>query len=646
MDEQSSAGQILFSAYRRTETGRLSNLHKKEIRLDLIAPEDDAILAQEGLTELRQVRILRLSSRAVEQGAFLTYDDLVHLLSTSLSTVRRDVRALQRRGLSVPVYRRRGRRTGILVISIFLASLFSSQAQAQLSGVFGSVGFDYEYETQKSESASTSRQLFLHQYNLGVDGRILDPRLAIFSLSSSFSSSLLGQENSRASSFSGTLSLLQAAPYGLTLRAGRSFGSGGSDTEGSTIGANLRITKPDWPQGSIDFDRTTVESRGDSRTDTSITTGGARFSHRLWSTMFDGELGFQSVADQIADRVQDRYFGRLNGTRAWSPTTTLRSVNDAFLQGNQLGLGSSYSLENRPDPTLSRTLGISYRSNRAGDETDNSLNMTGAISKTFVPYAWLQANTFTSAVAQKTFGAEDNSVGFAWSGGSSTVVSYFQPATLLTDYALAVSYQSEPGRPSTTQQAHLGAISRTLEPLRLSGDYYFGYQTGLTRGTRQFIVGRAETILTPGFSMRSFADFLTENTTSSDSDGSSNENTVANIGAGASYRPLFNLNLDLAGSVQQNFSRENSGTNMRLNLLVGYLIPISGTPTLDINGTWERSTVADDSRLEVRSRLNYRLGQATMALEYRFERRTTLNSSGLTNVIRLTFTRPFRISFY
>ena len=85
---------------------------------------------------------------------------------------------------------------------------------------------------------------------------------------------------------------------------------------------------------------------------------------------------------------------------------------------------------------------------------------------------------------------------------------------------------------------------------------------------------------------------------------------------------------------------------MRVNLLVGYLIPISGTPTLDINGTWERSTVADDSRLEVRSRLHYRLGQATMALEYRFERRTTLNSSGLTNVIRLTFTRPFRISFY
>ena len=646
MDEQSSAGQILFSAYRRTETGRLSNLHKKEIRLDLIAPQDDAILAQEGLTELRQVRILRLSSRAVEQGAFLTYDDLVHLLSTSLSTVRRDVRALQRRGLSVPVYRRRGRRTGILVIPIFLASLFSSQAQAQLSGVFGSVGFDYEYENQQSESASTSRQLFLHQYNLGVDGRILDPRLAIFSLSGGFNSSLLGEQNSRASSFSGTLSLLQAAPYGLTLRAGKSFGSGGSDTEGSTIGANLRITKPDWPQGSIDFDRTTIESRGDSRTDTSITTGGARFSHRLWSTMFDGELGFQSVADQIADRVQDRYLGRLNGTLAWSPTTTLRSVNDAFLQGNQLGMGSSYSLENRPDPTLSRTLGISYRSNRAGDETDHSLNMTGAISKTFVPYAWLQANTFTSAVAQKTFGAEDNSVGFAWSGGSSTVVSYFQPATLLTDYALAVSYESASGRPSTTQQAHFGAISRTLEPVRLSGDYYFGYQTGLTRGTRQFIVGRAETTLTPGFSMRSFADFLTENTTSSDSEGSSNERKVANIGAGASYRPLFNLNVDLAGSVQRNFSRENSGTNMRVNLLVGYLIPISGTPTLDINGTWERSTVADDSRLEVRSRLHYRLGQATMALEYRFERRTTLNSSGLTNVIRLTFTRPFRISFY
>src|SRR3989338_112901 len=118
METQTSEGQILVSAYRRGEGGRVSNLKKKEIHLDLIAPEDESILALQGLTALRQERIVRLSSRAVEQGAVLTYDDLVHLLSTSLSTVRRDVRALQRGGFSVPVYRRRGRRAGVLVILI------------------------------------------------------------------------------------------------------------------------------------------------------------------------------------------------------------------------------------------------------------------------------------------------------------------------------------------------------------------------------------------------------------------------------------------------------------------------------------------------------------------------------------------------
>ena len=84
---------------------------------------------------------------------------------------------------------------------------------------------------------------------------------------------------------------------------------------------------------------------------------------------------------------------------------------------------------------------------------------------------------------------------------------------------------------------------------------------------------------------------------------------------------------------------------MRLNLLVGYLMPIPGTPTLDISSIWERATVTDDSRLEIKSRLNYRVGQATLGLEYRFERRTALESIGVTNNVRITLTRPFTITF-
>lgn len=634
-------GQITFSAYRITEAGRVSNLQKKNIRLDLIAPEDEMILAQRGLTALRQARILRLLNRASEQGAVLTYDNLVHLLCTSLSTVKRDVRTLQRMGFSVPVHRRRGRRAGVLLFPILVIILCSGEARAQLSSVFGTIGFDYQFENQRSENISSSRQVFLHQYNLGLDGRILDPRLATFSLSGAFNSSLLGGDNTRATSLSGVVSLLQQAPYGLTLRAGRSFSTGATDTESNTLGANLRITRPQWPQFYIDFDRVTIASHGDSRVENSITTGKLRLSHRFWSTMVDGEIGVQSIADQINDSSQDRYFARLNNTVNWSPTTTLRSVNDAFLQGNQLGLSSSYFLENRPDPTLSRTAGISYRSDKAGDENSHFLDLTGAISKTFVPYNWLQTNFFTSAIGRKRFGG-DRAAGVAWSGGTNSTLSYFRPVSLLASYALAVSYETNVGQPATTQQVHFGAVSQTLEPVRLSGDYFLGLQTGLTHGSRHFVTGKADVAFTPQLSFRSFADFLTEDIQSEDVP---TNRKIATLGAGASYRPLMNLALDLAGAVQWTDSADDSGMTTRATLRATYLIAAPGSPTFDVTGIWERATANDDNRFEINSRLSYRLGQTIVTLEHRLQRRQTLGSTGINNAIHFNLSRPFRFGF-
>jgi hypothetical protein len=642
MDEELKAeGQITFSAYRLTPGGRVSNLQKKNIRLELIAPDDEAILSERGLTALRRARILRLLSRAVEQDSVLTYDNLVHLLCTSLSTVKRDIRILQRMGFSVPIHRRKGRRAGVLFFPILIVILWSADGHAQLSSVFGTIGFDYQFENQRSETTSTSRQLFLQQYNVGIDGRILDPRLATFSFSGAFNSSFLRDENSKATAFSGILSLLQEAPYGLTLRAGRSFSAGETDTESNSLGANLRLTWPEWPQVYMDFDRVTILTHGDSRADDSITTGKLRFSHRFWSTMVDGEIGVQSFADRINDTSQDRYFARLNNTVNWNPTTTLRSVNDAFLQGNQLGLGSSYFLENRPDPTLSRTLGVSYRSNKAGDEDDHSLNLTGAISKTYAPYTWLQANFFTSAIGQKRFGTED-AAGVAWSGGSSSTMSYFRPVWLLADYALAVSYETTVGQPATTQQIHFGAISQTLEPVRLSGDYFLGLQTGLTQGTRQFLVGKADVVLTPQLSFRSFADFLTEDIQSQDV---MTNRKVATLGGGASYRPVFNLTLDFAGTIQWTDAIDTSGISTRANVRASYFVPAPGSPTLDITGIWERATVTQDNRLEINSRLSYRFGQTIIALEHRLQRRQAVASTGINNSIHFNVSRPFRFGF-
>jgi len=541
-----------------------------------------------------------------------------------------------------PSYRRgyrRGRWLGLIIA--LLVGLLATPAQAQLSAVYGTIGLDYQYDNDRSEGVSTSRQLFLHQYNLGINGRILDPRLATFFLSGAFSTSFLGEENSRATSFSGIVSLLEQAPYSLMLRAGRSLSSGGSDTESNSLGANLRITRPDWPRFNIDFDRITVESSGASRVENSITTGKLHVSHRLWSTMFDGDVGVQNFTDKLNDSSQDRYFGRLNGTLAWSPATTLRSVNDFFLQGNQLGMGSSYSLENRPDPTLSRTLGASYQSSRAGDETNYSLNMTGAISKTFVPYTWLQANFFTSAIAQKRFGSEDPA-GVAWSAGNSSTITYFRPVWLVADYALAVSYETIVAQPTTTQQSHFGVISQTLEPVRLSGDYFFALQTGLTHSTRHFFTGKAEAVVTPQLFVRSFADYLIENIQAQER---SSDRKAATVGAGASYRPLFNLSLDLAGNLQWTDDGNTSGITMRGNLRVSYMLPVPGSPTLDINGIWERAAATEDNRFEIDSRLNYRFGQTILMLEHRLQRRQTAGSSGLSNSIHFNVSRPFRLGF-
>jgi len=117
------------------------------------------------------------------------------------------------------------------------------------------------------------------------------------------------------------------------------------------------------------------------------------------------------------------------------------------------------------------------------------------------------------------------------------------------------------------------------------------------------------------------------------------------VGAGATYRPLFNLNLDLTGQLQWNESPDTSGTNMRGNLHVSYFLPLPGTPTLDLNGTWEHATVTDENRIEFRSQLSYRLGQVNFRLEHRVERKEAQGQSGLNNSVHFSVVRPFRFSF-
>jgi len=58
--------------------------------------EDFQILANYELAGLRRHRILRLTREAYDQGALLSYEDLAILLTTSPSTVKRDIRHLRK----------------------------------------------------------------------------------------------------------------------------------------------------------------------------------------------------------------------------------------------------------------------------------------------------------------------------------------------------------------------------------------------------------------------------------------------------------------------------------------------------------------------------------------------------------------------
>jgi hypothetical protein len=104
-DVQLSSGQIHYLAISDNEpAGRPVALCKKvSVSLTLHSPEEDLPLYKKsGLRGLRQHRLLRITKEAIEQGALLSYEDIAFVLTTSVVTVKRDIAAMRRKGLTIP----------------------------------------------------------------------------------------------------------------------------------------------------------------------------------------------------------------------------------------------------------------------------------------------------------------------------------------------------------------------------------------------------------------------------------------------------------------------------------------------------------------------------------------------------------------
>ena len=99
-----SSGEIAYEAVSATEpAGKHIRVARKiTARLKLIEFNTDLdALANHGLAGLRRHRLARITRQAYDQGALLSYEDLAMILTTSPSTVRRDVQLLRRQGMFI-----------------------------------------------------------------------------------------------------------------------------------------------------------------------------------------------------------------------------------------------------------------------------------------------------------------------------------------------------------------------------------------------------------------------------------------------------------------------------------------------------------------------------------------------------------------
>ena len=98
-------GQIVWLAVAASEgPGKeIAKCAMKRVVLTYVdMKEDEAVYRNYGLGAKRQVQILRMTTEAMEQGAYLTQEDLSRILGSDVKTVRNDIKKLKSEGVTVP----------------------------------------------------------------------------------------------------------------------------------------------------------------------------------------------------------------------------------------------------------------------------------------------------------------------------------------------------------------------------------------------------------------------------------------------------------------------------------------------------------------------------------------------------------------
>lgn len=105
LDELGQGQLWVYLVKRKAGHGKsLSETETKAVRWTVDAgAEDQEVLSSHGRVALRQVRIQRLLSEAVEQDALASQEDVAQVLHVTVRTIKRDCKALHAQGVWLPL---------------------------------------------------------------------------------------------------------------------------------------------------------------------------------------------------------------------------------------------------------------------------------------------------------------------------------------------------------------------------------------------------------------------------------------------------------------------------------------------------------------------------------------------------------------
>ncbi len=548
---------------------------------------------------------------------------------------------------------------GVAVIgALGIGLLGPRDGEAQLQGFSGNLRSSVSYDEQRVGGIATRRAESQHDYSLGVQGLIVDPRLATFDVTGTFAGTdaLLGQvQGNRIVSGGLNLNILPFSRIPLGLRHFQAHGWNGTTSDVMSSSLAWRVSHPLYPTLSLNVDRTAVRTSGLFPSDTSFLNGTIRSNYRLEDLDLFGEVGARHTEDLVRRTSTTSQFANFSGTYTPSTATNVQGTANYFQEAERLSAGVNVSLINRPDASLTRSVNASVRANRDGGISTYSLDAAGSVTKNYLLAPNLQTFLTGGAsfaadvvdarpVSTTVLPGQGPGAGFlslTVNGGGGVTYSGLRYVVAAADSTLAALYEDDAQRGFGARGTfHLGLTGRNLDPLTAGADYTFRAETGVVDSRDHTLSFRANIAapIRPTLRLEAFAQsgmFLRETGGVSAGPGSS----VSLTGGGrATYTGIPFVTWNLVSQYQ--FAK--SGLFQTERVLTSTILTYTPFGRLQATLTANREDIltTTETRHSVQADVSYRIGATLVNLTYSLDVLSGRGVSPLFQRVMLTWTRP------